>query len=200
MKIDWEMYWEGVKRTLTSIRNLYAPVVSGIIIVFLPIYLTTKDLSSSLTIFNTALIIILPYRIFSSIVSLLPTSFTFKGSEYTGYINTRCRRLTVEKIEEKDEVAYVYVKCDVGYLLKSGCPSKCPGFTTISGLGTFGGGVVGGLVGLGLAGGPLGVLGGFILGGIGGTILEEASLSEYEAKTAEIRRKGKKIVIIPILR
>ena len=190
-------YWEGVKRTLTSIGNLYAPVPSAIVIV-LPIYLTTKDLLLSLTIFNTALIIILPYRIFSSLVSLLPTSFTFKGSEYTGYINTRCRRLTVEKIEERDEVAYVYVKCDAGYLLKSGCPSKCPGFSTVSGAGTFLGGVVGGL--LGLAGGPLGVLGGFILGGIGGTILEEASLSEYEAKTAEIRRKGKKIVIIPILR
>ncbi len=34
-----------------------------------------------------------------------------------------------------------------------------------------------------------------------GTILEEAmSLSEYETKNAEIRRKGSKIVIIPILR
>ena len=193
-----KMYWEGVKRTLTSIGYLYAPVGAAIAGLFAPTYFATKDLLLSLTFFNTALIIILPYTIFSSLVSLLPTSFTFKGSEYTGYINTRCRRLTVEKIEEKDEAAYVYVKCNAGYLLKSGCPSKCPGFSTVSGAGTFGGGVVGGLVGL--AGGPLGVLGGFILGGIGGTILEAMSLSEYETKTAEIRRKGRKIVIIPILR
>jgi len=174
------------------------PLVLQIVGLFLPMYLATKNLLLSLTISNTALIMVLPYTIFSSLISLLPTSFTFKGSEYTGYINTRCRRLTVEKIEERDEIAYVYVKYDAGYLLKSGCPSKCPGFSTVSGLGTFGGGVVGGLVGL--AGGPLGVLGGFILGGIGGTILEAASLSEYEAKTAEISRKGRKIVIIPILR
>jgi len=77
--------------------------------------------------------------------------------------------------------------------------SNCPGFTTVSGVGTFLCGVVGGLVGL--LGGPLGVLRGFILGSIGGTILEGAiSLSEYEAKTAENRREGRKIVIIPILR
>ena len=154
------MYWEGVKRTLKSIRNLYIPVVSTILGVFLPIYLTTKDLLLSLTFSNTALLIILPYIIFSSIVSLLPTSFTFKGSEYTGYLNTRCKRLSVEKIEERDEVAYVYVKCNAGYLLKNGCPSKCPGFSMVSGTGTFLGGIVGSLLGFGLAGEPLGVLGG----------------------------------------
>ena len=46
------MYWKGVKKTLGSIRNLYAPIGAAIVGVFLLTYLTTKDLLLSLTFFN----------------------------------------------------------------------------------------------------------------------------------------------------
>jgi len=32
--MDWKMYWEGVKSTRTSIRNMYIPVASAIVAVF----------------------------------------------------------------------------------------------------------------------------------------------------------------------
>jgi len=190
-------YWMGTSTTFKSICKAYAGV-SAAFPVSVAYYTISTDLLMSLIIFNTAALLMMPFAVLNSMASLQLTAYTFKGSEYTGYINPKCRNLEVIRTEESGDTTYIYVRCKVGYLTKNGCPYNCQGFTSITGAGTFLGGILGGL--LGLAGGPIGVLAGFILGGVGGTILEGQSQSPYEAKAYEVSREGKRIVIIPIIR
>jgi len=191
------IYWKGISATFKSIIKAYGGVGAAVPI-SITYYTQSSDLLMSLVLFNTAAILMTPFAILNSMALLQLMSYTFKGSgEYTGYINPKCKNLEVVRTEETDDTVYIYVKCKAGYLTKNGCPYNCQGFTSITGAGTFLGGIIGGL--LGLAGGPLGVLAGFVLGGLGGTILEGLSQSPYEVKAYEVSRKGKRIVIVPII-
>ena len=91
---------------------------------------------------------------------------TKSGNPTSGNVFSNCKWMG---IHPADEVCNIYVYCERKLMVKGGCPDGCDGYgeytpPTPSGTGALGGMVTGGLIGL--AGGPVGVILGGIIGGV----------------------------------